>query len=170
LSVQPDWLRFDDEPRRPVPEQPDPSVNAPVDLTGALAESPEAAKAWNKPTGFKVFPTGKHAAIIRRSEWRAGNGGRRYLFLVWQEMHDRRGCSLVDPVFLNAATQQGRQFALRKLSLIAAAAGIELRTESFQPSDLLGAVALLEIESKPHWAVPGQTVQAVAKYLPAPSL
>jgi len=85
-------------------------------------------------------------------------------------MHNRRGCSLVDPVFLNAATQQGRQFALRKLSLIAAAAGVELRAESFQPSDLLGAVALLQIEPKPHWSDPEQTVQAVAKYLPAPPL
>lgn len=165
-----DWCRFEDDlPRkRPEPMRPDPSANKPMDLTGALAESPAAAANWNRPTGFAAFPTGCHLAIISRSEWRQGNAGREYLFIVWSEANRRRGFSLVDPVFLKATTQQGRQFALRKLSLIAAASGIELPASGFQPSMLLGACANIQVGAKPHWSDPQKTVQAIAKYLPPP--
>lgn len=164
------WCQFDDEPRRPRVEQPNPLTNRPLDLSGDLAASPDAAKQWNRPTAFKAFTPGKHLAIVRRSEWRDGKGGRPYLFLVWQESDNRRGASIVDPLFLQAATQQGRQYALRKLSLIAAASRIELPAESFQPSMLLGAVAVLDIEAKPHWSNPNETVVGVTRYYPAPEV
>ena len=169
----PDWCRFDDDlPRkkRPEPMPANPAANRPMDLTGALRESPDAAKNWNKPTGFTPFPTGSHLTIVSRAEWREGNAGREYLFLVWSEVNRRRGYSLVDPIFLKALTQKGRQYALRRLSLIAAAAGIELPEVGFTPSMLLGACAMLLVEPKPHWADASKTVQAVSKYLPPPPL
>ena len=163
------WCQFDDEPRRPRVDQPNPSANRPLDLSADLAASPDAAKQWNRPTAFKAFTPGKHLAVVRRSEWKEGKG-RPYLFVVWQEHDNRRGASIVDPIFLRAGTQQGRQYALRKLSLIAAASSIELPAESFQPSMLLGAVAVLQIEAKPHWSNPGENVVGVTKYYPAPEV
>lgn len=162
-----DWLRFDDE--RPRYRPPDPGANRAIDLTARLGESPAASASWNQGTNYPAFPAGRHQAVITRAEWRTGSTGQEYLALVWSEVARRRGCSLLDPVYLSAATQPGRQYALRKLSLIASAAGIHLPPDAFQPSQLLGAVTVIEIESKPHWSKPGQTVLVVKRYLPAPA-
>ena len=162
-----DWLGFGDE--RPRYRPPDPGANRAIDLTARLGESPAASASWNQGTNYAAFPTGPHIAVIIRAEWKTGSTGQEYLVLVWSEMARKRGCSLLDPVYVNAGTQPGRQYALKKLSLIASAAGIHLPPEAFQPSQLLGAVAVIEVALKPHWSKPGQTVLAVKRYLPAPA-
>lgn len=165
-----DWLKFDEPERKAKPMPPDPSANRTISLSAHLQETPSVAAKWSSPVSFKPFPNGTHAVIARRSEWRAGSNNRDWLFLVWQQASDRRGPSLVDPIFLNSPSLQGRQAAIQKLSCIAGAAGLNLDTDAFKPSDLLGAMVCIEVVTRPHWNREGETVQAVAKYLPAPEV
>lgn len=170
-----DWLRFDEHspkgrPQRDVPGhgQPEKKIN----LQEWLDQTPKAKKFWNKPLTYalKKFEPGKHTAIITKSEWRELGNGTSYLLLVWRDYHDKRGATITTPCFLNAFKEEGRTWAFRQLALIAAATGIELDATEFQPSILLGGVADLTIELKPHYSKPGEMVPTVTKYEPTPEV
>ena len=165
-----DWLTFSDHQQPPRVLDTDPALNSAIDLRPALDASPAAAASWNR-SAFKPFPDGTHLAVVTHASWRQGGSGTAYLFIVWREMGRKRGgFSQADPIFLNARTDGGRTFALRRLSFLASAAGITLDASAFKPSDLLGAVATLVIETQPHYRDVERTAPVISRYLPAPPI
>jgi hypothetical protein len=169
-----DWYRFDEHspvgrPKRDMPTGG--SGDRKINIQEWLDQTPKAQKFWNKPLALKKFEPGKHTAVIEKAEWRQLDGGRDYLMIIWREYASRRrGASICTPCFLNAFKEEGRTWAFRQLSLISAATGIYIDAGDFQPSVLLGGVADLTIEMKPHWSKPGEMVPTVTKYEATPEV
>ena len=155
-----DWMSFDDR-RPPKLRQSDPAANQAADLTQAISQAGHADR-FATPTKFKQFSPGRYEVICRRAEWKEGIN--KYLFLVWQTSTDRRGCSIVDPIFLFSESLSGRKYAIQKLSLLAGAAGIELNPAEFKPSDILGASVSIEVAMRRHWKLPDTNVPQVVRY------
>lgn len=166
-----DWL--DDLPgpsNRPRVHQPNPAVDRPIDLTSSLARLPRAGDNWNKPAVYRVFEPGRHVVICTRSEWRASPAGVNYLLMVWADHAQKRGRTIADYLHLNAASAKGREFSLRRLALVAAAAGLELNAAEFRPGSLLGACLTIIVENRGDWRDSQKLLPCITRFEPAPEV
>lgn len=150
---------------------PSPEADRPLDLSRSLASSGKAADNWNRPATYRAFEPGRHVAICTRSEWRTPqSGGESYLLMVWADHTQKRGRTIVDYLHLNAGTAKGREYALRRLALVASAAGIELDASAFRPGSLLGACVAITVANRADWRDAQKILPYIARFEPAPEV
>jgi hypothetical protein len=173
MSPHPDdWLDGLPGPaNRPRVYQPPAAADRPVNLASSLARLGKAAENWNKPAVYRAFEPGRHVVICTRSEWHTPkSGGEPYLLMVWADHTQKRGRTIADYLHLNAGTLKGREFALRRLALVASAAGIELDAEAFRPGSLLGACVAITVANRADWRDSQKLLPGITRFEPAPEV